>query len=130
MQTIRPFIDHGNTFAIRGGGQQPAPGVANITAPGITLDLSLITGVDIDEKSYVVRIGAGERWGRVYEALDGSGQGVLGGRSDNGGIGGLALEGRVLPTNPRNSCMNSTHKDIQVAFRSSPLGRDSSATTL
>ncbi|KAI0538583.1 FAD-binding domain-containing protein [Xylaria digitata] len=76
VKTIRPFIHQGNT-AIRGGGQQPAP--------GITVDLSLITGVDchdlsigrcdmdVDEKNQIFRIGAGARWGRVYEVLDGSG---------------------------------------------------------
>ncbi|KAJ8115796.1 hypothetical protein ONZ43_g4587 [Nemania bipapillata] len=117
IQTVRPFIDHGDTFAIRGGGQQPAPGVANIAAPSITLDLSLITGVDIDTKSHVVRIGAGERWGRVYEVLDGSGQGVVGGRSNNGGIGGLALEGGLSFFSSREGfiCDNVLNYEVVLA---------------
>ncbi|ROV94342.1 hypothetical protein VMCG_08650 [Cytospora schulzeri] len=78
------------TFAVRGGGQQPAPGSANIQ-DGITLDLRLLTGIDVSDG--IVKIGAGERWGSVYERLGAEGLAVAGGRSMTNGIGGLALEG-------------------------------------
>jgi hypothetical protein len=91
IQIIKPFSSTGEVaFAIRGGGQQPAPGCANIE-DGITLDLGLLKGVEI--KDEIVKIAAGERWGTVFDVLDGKGLGVAGGRSSNGGIGGLALEG-------------------------------------
>jgi FAD/FMN-containing dehydrogenase len=77
-------------FAIRGGGQQPLPGCANIQ-DGITLDLSLLTG--IESKHRLVKVGAGERWGSVYKTLEEEGLAVAGGRSASNGIGGLALEG-------------------------------------
>ncbi|KAH8766058.1 hypothetical protein F5883DRAFT_460895 [Diaporthe sp. PMI_573] len=77
-------------FAIRGGGQQPLPGCANIQ-DGITLDLSLLTG--IESKDGLVKVGAGERWGSVYKTLEEEGLAVAGGRSASNGIGGLALEG-------------------------------------
>ncbi|KAJ2994293.1 hypothetical protein NUW58_g1592 [Xylaria curta] len=117
LKVIRPFIDQGDTFAIRGGGQQPAPGVANINAPGITVDLSLIAGVDIDAKNHIVRIGAGERWGRVYEALDGSGLAIAGGRSNNGGIGGYALQGGLSFFSSREGfvCDNVLNYEIVLA---------------
>jgi FAD binding domain len=91
IQTIKPFTTNGETaFAIRGGGQQPMPGCANIE-DGITLDLGLLTGIKV--KDGIVSIAAGERWGAVYEKLGGEGLGVNGGRSGRGGIGGLALQG-------------------------------------
>ncbi|XXG99430.1 hypothetical protein Hte_005769 [Hypoxylon texense] len=77
-------------FAVRGGGQQPLPGCANIQ-DGITLDLRLLTGIDPSDG--IVKVGAGERWGSVYERLGADGLAVAGGRSATNGIGGLALEG-------------------------------------
>lgn len=89
VKVFKQFIDK-DKFAIRGAGCQPDPGCANIQ-DGITVDLGLLTGVDIKEG--LVRIGSGEHWGTVYDKLDAQGLGVCGSRSAKGGIGGLALEG-------------------------------------
>jgi hypothetical protein len=88
LQIIHPLKA---PFAIRGAGQQPLPGCANIQ-DGITLDLGLLTGIEVKDNG-TVSIGAGARWGSVYEALDGKKLGVTGSRSSKGGIGGLALSG-------------------------------------
>lgn len=89
LRTIGSYSDS-VAFAVRGGGQQPVPGSANIQ-DGITLDLRLLTGIELSDG--VVKIGAGERWGSVYEKLGVEGLAVAGGRSTTSGIGGLALEG-------------------------------------
>ncbi|TGJ88729.1 hypothetical protein E0Z10_g92 [Xylaria hypoxylon] len=90
VRTIRPFAFSGQApFAIFGAGQQPALGCNNIQG-GITLNLSLITGITVKEET--VSIAAGERWGAVYEKLDPLGLSVAGGRSARNGIGGLALQ--------------------------------------
>jgi FAD/FMN-containing dehydrogenase len=80
-------------FAIRGGGQNPNPFCSNIEKPGITLDLALLNKVEVKEGS--ISVGAGARWGALYDALDGTGLGVSGNRSAKGGIGGLALQGKT-----------------------------------
>lgn len=68
VQTIRPFALSGQApFAIFGAGQQPALGCNNIQG-GITLNLSLLTGITVNDEA--VSIAAGERWGAVYEKLD------------------------------------------------------------
>ena len=89
VKTFAPFINE-DKFAIRGAGCQPLPGCANIQ-DGVTVDLGLLSGVDIQEG--LVQVGAGEHWGTVYESLDSKGLGVCGSRSSKGGIGGLSLEG-------------------------------------
>ena len=89
VKTFTPFINK-DKFAIRGAGCQPSPGCANIQ-DGITVDLGLLSGVDIQEG--LVRVGAGEHWGTVYSILDTKGLGASGSRSSKGGIGGLSLEG-------------------------------------
>ncbi|KAI1375700.1 hypothetical protein F4677DRAFT_422155 [Hypoxylon crocopeplum] len=89
--TIQPFVISGTAaFAIVGGGRQPAPGVSNI-ADGITLNLSLLKGIVIQDG--YVSIAAGERWGPVYEKLSEQGLACAGSRSAKGGIGGLATQG-------------------------------------
>ncbi|KAI0154620.1 FAD-binding domain-containing protein [Xylariaceae sp. FL1272] len=93
LKTIKPFALNGEAnFAIRGAGQQPLPGCANIE-DGITLDLGLLTGIELDLEKRIVSIAAGERWKAVYEKLHPHNLGVTGSRSGNGGIGGLALAG-------------------------------------
>jgi FAD/FMN-containing dehydrogenase len=87
------FAKHGgHSFAIRGGGQNPLPGCTNIDAPGVTLDLASLNTVEVKEGC--VSIGAGARWEAVFDALEGTGQGVSCNRSSKAGIGGLALEGK------------------------------------
>ncbi|OJD15367.1 hypothetical protein AJ78_04372 [Emergomyces pasteurianus Ep9510] len=115
LQTINPFATGGEIeFAIRGGGQQPAPGCSNIQ-DGITLDLSLLTGVEL--KDGIISIAAGERWSKVYEKLDGKGLGVAGGRSGRGGIGGLALQGGLSIFSSREGfvCDNVVNYEIVLA---------------
>lgn len=91
VKTIKPFALSGQApFAIFGAGQQPAIGSNNIQG-GITLNLSLLKGIEV--KDGVVSVAAGERWGGVYKELDAHGRSVAGGRSANNGIGGLALQG-------------------------------------
>ncbi|KAI1822651.1 FAD-binding domain-containing protein [Xylaria intraflava] len=117
LKTIKPFITSRQTaFAIRGAGQQPLPGCANIQG-GITLDLSLLTGIDLDPSTGIVSIGAGERWGAVYEKLSHHGLGVTGSRSANGGIGGLALAGGLSFFSTREGfiCDNVVAYDIVLA---------------
>lgn len=91
VNTIRPFAELIDC-AIRGAGQQPLPGCANADN-GITVDLSRLDGIVLNEDKSVVQIGAGVRWGAVYEKLDPLGLSVTGSRSAKGGVGGLALAG-------------------------------------
>jgi FAD/FMN-containing dehydrogenase len=84
--------EHDAKFAIRGAGQQPLPGCANIE-DGVTLDLSQLQDIEVCDG--VVQIGAGYRWSAVYDRLHKDGLGVTGGRCGNNGIGGLALSGKM-----------------------------------
>jgi FAD/FMN-containing dehydrogenase len=96
VRLLKPLVLDGNVgFAIRGAGQQPVPGCSNIENPGITIDLQHLTGIEV--KDGVVSLGAGERWGAIYEKLSEQGLGVTGSRSSLGGIGGLALAGTIKP---------------------------------
>lgn len=95
VQLLKPYVlEGGLQLAVRGGGQQPVPGCSNISGDGITVDLRLLTGIEVKENTVAIR--AGQRWGPVYEKLAEVGLGVSGSRSALGGIGGLALAGTIF----------------------------------
>ncbi|KAL9020270.1 MAG: hypothetical protein Q9180_008650, partial [Flavoplaca navasiana] len=104
-------------IATRAGGNQPFAGAANITG-GITIDLRSLHGVTLGSTKQSVSIGAGESWGSVYEKLAPSGLAVAGGRSSQGGIGGLVLNfeivlasGRIVNANPVEN------RDLWIAMK-------------
>ncbi|OJJ71083.1 hypothetical protein ASPBRDRAFT_127337 [Aspergillus brasiliensis CBS 101740] len=93
MSIVKPFTDREEIrFAIRSGGQQTTHACANLDN-GITVDLNLLRGVKLHEG--IVSIGAGERWGRVYEVLANHGLAVTGPLSTESGIGGVVLGGGI-----------------------------------
>ncbi|KAI0887005.1 FAD-binding domain-containing protein [Annulohypoxylon maeteangense] len=117
VRTIQPFAYKGEAqFAVRGGGQKPTPGCANIQ-DGITVDLANLAGIEIKKDQSLIEIGAGARWGAVYDKLDGSGIGVAGGRANNCGIGGLSLEGGLSFFSSREGfvCDNVVNYEIVLA---------------
>ena len=96
MKTVRPLIDKNDCqLAIRARGNQPFAGAANI-AGGVTIDLRSIDDITINVARQSVTVGAGVSWGDLYAKLDAVGLSVAGGRSSQGGIGGLSLGGRNL----------------------------------
>ncbi|ESZ92551.1 hypothetical protein SBOR_7077 [Sclerotinia borealis F-4128] len=119
VHIVRPFVASGNlSFAIRGAGQVPLPGSANIEN-GITLDLRNLTGVEC--KDGIVSIAAGERWRTVYQKLAAEGLGVTGSRSGNGGIGGLALEGGLSFFSSREGFVSDNVVNYEVVLASGEI---------
>jgi hypothetical protein len=91
-------------FAVKGGGQNPIAGAANIQA-GVTIDLHRINSVNVARNrvvpingtdlvnTTVVNIGGGATWDEVYQKLDRLEFSVAGGRVAGLGVGGLTLGG-------------------------------------
>ncbi|KAI1346844.1 FAD-binding domain-containing protein [Xylaria sp. FL0043] len=110
-------------FAIRGAGQQPLEACANIDN-GITLDLSLLTGVQLKEG--VVSVGAGDLWGSVYKEVQAAGLGVGGSRSAKGGIGGLSLAGGLSFFSSREGFICDNVVSFEVCLASGDIIRANS----
>ncbi|KAF4964243.1 hypothetical protein FSARC_7797 [Fusarium sarcochroum] len=81
-------------FAIKGQGHAPAAGFANVDG-GVTIDMTTLSSVSLQEDLSVVSVGAGAKWIDVYKHLNGSGVQVSGGRNGNVGVGGLLLGGGI-----------------------------------
>lgn len=92
VQRIMEIINRTSTrFAVRGGGNNPNPGWASIGHNGILIDLSQLNKLELRADKTTVTVGAGNRWIRVYEKLEGTDRTVLGGRMPYVGVGGLLL---------------------------------------
>ncbi|RAQ98718.1 mitomycin radical oxidase [Stemphylium lycopersici] len=78
----------GQQFAIRGNGYTSHPGMAGI-AGGVLFSLDRMDEITITPSRQIVRIGAGNQWGDVYEALESEGLAVAGGQLAPVGVSGL-----------------------------------------
>ncbi|KAI0441389.1 hypothetical protein F4803DRAFT_552156 [Xylaria telfairii] len=90
--SVTKLVDARQKFAIRSGGHAQYAGANNIQG-GVTIDLSLLNRVDLDESSETVDLGPGARWSQVYGDLAKRGRVVSGGRDGNVGVGGIILGG-------------------------------------
>lgn len=70
------------------------PGFAG-TEDGITIDLSGLNAVQLQQSAGVVSVGAGARSQRVYDALDPYQLSVQAGRNGAVGIGGFLTGGKT-----------------------------------
>ncbi|ESK82229.1 putative fad dependent oxidoreductase [Moniliophthora roreri MCA 2997] len=94
VSTILRIVSSGDTrspFAVRGAGHTGNAGFSSTT--GVQISMSRFNGVEYDESSSTVKIGAGQVWSDVYTLLAPSGVSVVGGRVPGVGVGGLALGG-------------------------------------
>ncbi|KAL2062001.1 hypothetical protein VTL71DRAFT_6267 [Oculimacula yallundae] len=78
-------------FAIKSGGHASNPGFSSTT--GVHISLIRLNQVKLSSDKKTVEVGTGLRWTEVYDALDGSGVQVVGGRVAGPGVGGFSLGG-------------------------------------
>ena len=78
----------GRPLALRSGGHCFA---GRSTTEGVLIDVGPIDGVEVGDGT--VRVGAGARLGRIYDALDPRGEAIAGGCGPDVGIAGLLLGG-------------------------------------
>ncbi|KIM95870.1 hypothetical protein OIDMADRAFT_106059 [Oidiodendron maius Zn] len=103
-------------FAVKGHSHMPAAGFANING-GITIDMTALSSITINDDHTVVSIGSGAAWLDVYTYLDALGLSVAGGRNGAVGVGGLTLGGGISYFAPRVgwACDNVANFEIVLA---------------
>jgi len=77
--------------SIRGGGHQVAGSA--VCDDGLVIDLSTMTGVDVDPHTRTARVGPGARWADVNRETQRHGLVVPGGEVSETGVAGLTLGG-------------------------------------
>jgi FAD/FMN-containing dehydrogenase len=86
------IIDETRTpFAVKGGGHATNPGFSSTT--GVQISMTRFNQVFVNEADSTVEVGAGLTWDSVYQALNGTGLNVVGGRVSGVGVAGFALGG-------------------------------------
>lgn len=78
-------------FAIKSGGHASNPGFSSTT--GVHISLARLKNVTLSADKQFVTLGMGNIWTDAYDALDGSGVNVVGGRVTGPGTGGFTLGG-------------------------------------
>ena len=61
---------------------------------GVTIDLRHLNGIRLAKDHQTTSVGAGTRWGKVYEMLEPLNLTVVGGRDSQIGAGGFVLGGK------------------------------------
>ncbi|KAI1659729.1 FAD-binding domain-containing protein [Daldinia decipiens] len=89
---VKILSQNGAKFAIRSGGHNYIPGFASVDE-GVLISLSSLNSTELSEDKTTAKIGPGNRWQAVYEALVPEGLVVVGGRVGPVGVGGLMLGG-------------------------------------
>lgn len=82
----------GATFAVKSGGHNSYASGTN-AENGITIDLSRLKDITISDDRKSVTVGAGCRFGEIYEKLEAHGLGCVGGRISSVGVSGLTMGG-------------------------------------
>lgn len=95
---ILTFI--GSKFAVRSGGHNPNVGFGSIGPTGVLIDMVHINQTTLSRDRQTVSIGAGQRLGPAYAALDQLGYYFNGGKDPNPAVGGFYLGGTARITFP------------------------------
>ncbi|GME55925.1 FAD linked oxidase [Neofusicoccum parvum] len=80
------FAQNECKFSIKGGGHSAIPQCANIDE-GISMPMERIAGTEVNIQDNYIRVGAGERLGNVYKALDPYNKAPIVGRFEKVGLG-------------------------------------------
>ncbi|KAL6895104.1 hypothetical protein GGI43DRAFT_386228 [Trichoderma evansii] len=84
----------GATFAVKSGGHCSYASGIN-AEDGITIDLSRLKDITVSDDRKSVAVGAGCRFGEVYNKLEAHGLGCVGGRISSVGVSGLIMGGGI-----------------------------------
>lgn len=93
---MKILSQQGTKFAIRSGGHNYIPGFGSIDGDGILVSLEALNSTELSADKTTAKIGPGNRWQAVYEALVPEGLIVVGGRVGPVGVGGLMLGGKSI----------------------------------
>ena len=93
MAAVAYARDNDLAIAVRGGGHHV--GGWSVIDGGVTIDMSLLRDVRVDQARHTVRVEGGALWGDVDHVTQRYGLGVPGGTVSSVGVGGFTLGGGI-----------------------------------
>jgi FAD/FMN-containing dehydrogenase len=89
---VKILNGNNETFVTKSGGHNPNKNFASIDG-GPLISTKKLNEVTFDAASMTVRVGPGNDWQDIHEALEGTGVTVVGGRIGDVGVGGYVVGG-------------------------------------
>ena len=107
-------------FAVKSGGHAAFANASNIEG-GITISLIKLNEVELDANKSIARVGPGNVWLDVYNALEPHNVTAIGGRVSAIGVGGLTLGGGISFFSGRHgwACDNVANYEVRIIRRRS-----------
>ncbi|KAJ9483579.1 hypothetical protein VN97_g9818 [Penicillium thymicola] len=93
---LNVLVGHWCYFSVKGGGHSRAAGDSN-SVGGVTVDLDLLTQVEVLDNGTKARIGGGATSIQAFQALESHNLSFVGGRVASVGLGGFTLGGGTSP---------------------------------
>jgi FAD/FMN-containing dehydrogenase len=94
---ITALLSNSESFAVKAGGHNPNRHYASVDG-GPLINLKSLNEITYDASSSTVKLGPGNRWDAVANALETYSVTVVGGRIGHVGVGGYLVGGEYLPT--------------------------------
>ncbi|KAJ7264789.1 hypothetical protein C8J57DRAFT_1470366 [Mycena rebaudengoi] len=116
------------SFAVVSGGHMFWSGASNIGAPGITIDLRMLTSYLLSADKKVVAVGPGLNFRVIYENLAQFNLTVVGARSNTVGVGGFLLGGGVSNLGPAHGFANDNIVGYQAVIANGQIVECSSTS--
>ncbi|KAI0598802.1 6-hydroxy-D-nicotine oxidase [Biscogniauxia sp. FL1348] len=91
-ETLKAVKETGSKFAIRCGGHNPNPGFSSSDDSGIVIDLHELNTLHLGQDG-ILQVGAGNKWGAVYNFIEEHELTIIGGRHKDVGVAGYLLGG-------------------------------------
>lgn len=103
-------------FAVKSGGHAAFAGASNIES-GITINLAKLNEVSLSSDKTVAKVGPGNVWLDVYQALEPHNVTAIGGRVSAIGVGGLTLGGGISFFSGKYgwACDNVANFEVNIA---------------
>ncbi|KIW15121.1 hypothetical protein PV08_07908 [Exophiala spinifera] len=117
---IKTATEHQQPFAVKSGGHGVFAGASSISG-GLLIDLARINKTEVADDRKSAWIGAGAKWGSVYEALNNHGLSIPGGRISSVGVGGLTLGGGISFAANRYGLACDNVKSYEVVLASGEI---------
>jgi FAD/FMN-containing dehydrogenase len=114
---VRAAAQHQQPFAVKAGGHGVFAGASSISG-GLLIDLARINKTEVAADRNSAWVGAGAKWGPVYEELNRHGLSIPGGRISTVGVGGLTLGGGISFAANRYGLACDNVKTYEVCPRS------------
>jgi hypothetical protein len=118
---LKILQENNEPFSVKSGGHSPNKHFASIQG-GPLIALKLLNEIVYHPGPQTVRVGPGNHWHNVSQALSGTGRNAVGGRMGDVGVGGYLLGGKICVTSSTGQEVTNRHRWVKFLKRGVRMG--------